>query len=726
MLVTPRKLISFLTVIAAALLILAASGLRPPTANTPRDIETALLSDPVDGTATGSVRPAIEASFTVPQTIAALETGVSGSAPDFAVTAEPQPAIDFPRGSDQFQTAFAVLTGGGSPAEAYELAKALPDDAERRTIQWAAIYYGDGNVDYGSVIRFSAEAPAFTDTDIFKTRLEQALMRAGAAGPEVIRVLGGAMPNTIGAQIALALAYVADGQKERAAEIARQIWTSEFLTKAEEDRVHKKLGELLTVEDHWARAVHLMMHDRAKGAERLLPFFTEAQKSLVVARNAVSRNAKNAKKLLDAVDPSMQDHPVFLFSRAQRARQFELWQDAVDWLDKAKGNVPDAAEFWYERRALTRQLLAHKDYKLAYRAAAGYTEGPDGRLVEAHFHAGWIALAFLDDPAAARGHFEKMRDNSTLPDSVTQANYWLGRARLALGDKLGANEAFAAAARFRTVYYGLLARAELQLDGPLLMDLPDETVSFTTFMSNDVVKAVRLLAGNGKPEWGIPLLRSFAFGVDDPGQLSLAAQLADDLEQPSLAIKIAEDADKRGMPLDHIAFPKDRLPVTEVAEIDPAAIYAVTRQESHFEIDAISSAGARGFMQLMPGTAKETAQKLGLKYSKSRLTTDGAYNALLGSTYLAAQLKRYDGSMILAAAAYNAGPGNANKWIKAFGDPRDPDVDPIIWVEQIPLQETRTYVKRVMGNYLVYRAMLGDEELDPRQALRQIPATGEW
>jgi soluble lytic murein transglycosylase len=716
MLVAPRELHSLLTGVTIALLIVAASGLGPATVSS-NTTTAAVAPEPLDSISTGSVGPAVEASFTVP-TLAALTTGVSGPAPDLSV---PAAAIEFPKGSAEFQAALAELTGGGSPVKAYELAKALPDVAERRTVQWAAIYYGEGKIDYESVIRFSAEAPAFSDTSVFKTRLEQALTRADAAGPEVIRVLGGAMPNTISAQIALALAYVANGQRERAAGIARQVWTSEFLTKAEEDRFYKKLGELLTPEDHWARAVHLMMHDRARASERLLPFLTDAQKSLVKARSAVSRNSKNAKKLLDEVDASMQEHPVYLFSRAQRARQFDLFTDAVAWLDRAKGDVPDAAEFWYERRALTRELLARGDYKLAYRAAAGYTEGPEGRLVEAHFHAGWIALAFLSDPGTARDHFETMRANSTLPESVTQANYWLGRAKLALGDKLGANEAFAVAARYRTIYYGLLARAELGLNGPLLKELPDEASALDAFEANEVVTAVRLLAGNGKPDWGVPLLRSFAFGLDDAGQLLLAAQLADDLDDPSLAIKIAEDADKRGLPLDLIAFPKHRLPVTQVADVDHAAIYAITRQESHFQIDAISSAGARGFMQLMPGTAKETARMLGLEYSKSRLTTDGEYNALLGSTYLAAQLERYDGSLLLAAAAYNAGPGNANKWIKAFGDPRDEAVDPVTWIEQIPLQETRTYVKRVLGNYLVYRARLGSEELSARDALRRIP-----
>ena len=127
-------------------------------------------------------------------------------------------------------------------------------------------------------------------------------------------------------------------------------------------------------------------------------------------------------------------------------------------------------------------------------------------------------------------------------------------------------------------------------------------------------------------------------------------------------------------------------------------------------------------MQLMPATAEETAGKLGVAYSKSKLTTDAEYNTLLGSTYLKAQLERFDGSLVLAAAAYNAGGGNARKWIKAFGDPRSEAVDPVVWVELIPVQETRTYVKRVLGNYLVYRARLGKDDLSIESALRKIPS----
>lgn len=649
--------------------------------------------------------PAVEASLVDPLTTGSIESQTPASAA---------------AASSKFTQALDLLAEGKQP-EAYELARGLTDAVERRAAQWAAIYYGNGEVPAASVQRFIADAPDFAKGAVFRTRLEQALIREKADGPTLIKQLGGAMPNTLAAQIALAEAYLADSQRDRATRIARAIWTENFLDKTTEANVLDKLGNLIDRDAHWARAIHLMMHDRASGVERLMQYMTPAQKSLAVARNAVSRNAKDAKKLLDAVDPSMRGNSVYQFSRAQRARQFELWDDAINWLDKAKGIPPDAEEFWYERRALARQLLAVGEVKRAYRAADGYREGPEGRLVEAHFHAGWIALAFLKDAKAAAPHFEEMTKHSTLPDSVTQANYWLGRARQALGDETGAKAAFSKAAAFGTIYYGQLARSALGETSTELRDMPAWKQAEAGFESRELVRAVRALADNGHKELAVPLLRSFADGFTDGADLLLAARLAQALEAHHLAIAIADTAEKRGVPLDLFNFPKDGLPSTKLASMDHAAIYAITRQESRFQVDAISSAGARGLMQLMPATAKETAGKLGVKYSASRLTSDAEYNALLGSTYLKAQLERFDGSLLLAAAAYNAGAGNARKWVKTFGDPRSDAIDPVVWVELIPVQETRTYVKRVLGNYLVYRARLGKDDLSIGDALRKIP-----
>jgi soluble lytic murein transglycosylase len=606
-------------------------------------------------------------------------------------------------------------------AGAYQAARGLSDDTERRAIQWAAIYYGNGDVPSGSVERFIKDAPGFAKSGVIKTRLEQALTKEDAGPDALIGALAGAMPNTFDAQIALAQAYVAKGETARAAKIARSIWVENFLDRATEDTVLTKLGNLLTRADHWDRAEHLMMNDRAAAVERLLGFMTPAQKTLALARNAVSRNDKNAKKLLDAVDPSMRDNVVYLFSRAQRARQFELWDDATAFLNKVGGKSIDADLVWNERRLLIRQLLGIGQVKKAYAAALSYKNGPEGRMVEAHFHAGWIALSFLKDAKAAVPQFEAMAKLSSLPDSVTQANFWLGRARAAAGDKKGAATAWQAAARFSTLYYGQLARSALGLKPVELREMPAWKPAEPVFEAREIVKAVRLLADGGEKELAVPLLRSLLPDLKDGPELLLAARLAQSLDAHHLAITIADTAERRGTPLDLFNFPKDGLPSAQLAEMDVAAIYAIARQESRFQVDAVSSAGARGLMQLMPATAKETAGKLGLSYSASKLTSDAAYNALLGSSYLKAQLQGFDNSLLLAAAAYNAGAGNAKKWMGTFGDPRTPSIDPVVWVELIPVQETRKYVQRVLGNYLVYRARLGHDELSPTEALRRIP-----
>jgi len=606
-------------------------------------------------------------------------------------------------------------------AGAYQAARGLSDDTERRAIQWAAIYYGDGDVPSGSVQRFMKDAPAFVKSSVIKSRLEQALTKENAGPDAVIAALAGEMPNTIDAQIALAEAYMAKGETARAAKIARSIWVENFLDRATEDRVLARLGKLLTRADHWDRAENLMMNDRASGVERLMGFMTPAQKSLAVARNAVSRDAKDAKKLLDAVDPSLRDNVVYLFSRAQRARQFELWDDATTYLNKVGGQSIEANLVWNERRLLIRQLLGRGEVKKAYAAASTYNNGPDGRMVEAHFHAGWIALSFLRDAKAAIPQFEAMAKLATLPDSVTQANYWLGRARAAAGDNAGAKSAWQTAAKFSTIYYGQLARTSLGLKPVQLREMPAWKPAEPVFEAREIVMAVRLLADGGEKELAVPLLRSLLPDLKEGSELLLAARLAQSLDAHHLAIVIADTAERRGTPLDLFNFPKDGLPRTQLAEVDMAAVYAIARQESRFQVDAVSSAGARGLMQLMPATAKETAGKLGLSYSPGKLTSDAAYNALLGSSYLKAQLQNFDNSLLLAAAAYNAGGGNARKWIGTFGDPRTDSIDPVVWVELIPMQETRKYVQRVLGNYLVYRARLGHDELSPTDALRRIP-----
>jgi soluble lytic murein transglycosylase len=140
---------------------------------------------------------------------------------------------------------------------------------------------------------------------------------------------------------------------------------------------------------------------------------------------------------------------------------------------------------------------------------------------------------------------------------------------------------------------------------------------------------------------------------------------------------------------------------------EQALLHAIVRQESNFDTAAISHAGARGLMQVMPGTAREVAKRLRVRYSPKKLTRDSGYNVRLGQAYLEQMINRFDGSYILAIVSYNAGPSAARRWVRQNGDPREPGVDVIDWVESIPYRETRNYVQRVIENLQVYRVRMG-------------------
>jgi soluble lytic murein transglycosylase len=194
-----------------------------------------------------------------------------------------------------------------------------------------------------------------------------------------------------------------------------------------------------------------------------------------------------------------------------------------------------------------------------------------------------------------------------------------------------------------------------------------------------------------------------------PAEHVLIARLATDLDRPDLAIAAAKEASYAGVTLLADGYPVTGVPAG--GPVERPLVLAMTRQESAFDHDAVSSAGARGMMQLMPATAKRMASLLQMPFSLPRLTTDVHYNLALGSEYLNGLLVDFSGSYVLAIASYNAGPARAHEWMQYFGDPRKADVDVVDWVESIPISETRNYVQRVLENLQIYRFRLGERAL---------------
>jgi soluble lytic murein transglycosylase len=342
----------------------------------------------------------------------------------------------------------------------------------------------------------------------------------------------------------------------------------------------------------------------------------------------------------------------------------------------------------------------------AYRLAASNFGTSGGDFAEAEWLAGYIALTEMDDPERAAQHFARFRDVVSTPISSGRAGYWLGFSLERAGRPEAAAEAYRYGALHQTSFYGQLAaeRAGLDPDGTIAGGADPAARPENTLAGSSAVEAAKLLIAAGQDGRATQFLQEAA--GDQPASVRAAfAQLAIDSGLMHVGVRIAKDAASDG-----IILPEQYYPLPDLAEEDwpvPTEFaLAVARQESELNPAAASHAGAQGLMQLMPATARHVADQLGLPYSPVRLVRDPDYNATLGTSYLASMMKRYDGSFMLAAAAYNAGPGRVDEWLAAYGDPRAADADPVLWIESIPFSETRNYVMRVLEGLHVYRARL--------------------
>ena len=290
--------------------------------------------------------------------------------------------------------------------------------------------------------------------------------------------------------------------------------------------------------------------------------------------------------------------------------------------------------------------------------------------------------------------------------SVSRAAYWQGRTAEASGAADQAKAFYEAAARHSSTYYGQLSRTRLGMaDLPVRMP-----AAIARGEDRDTsVRVVELLNSLDLKDLATSLAVDAARHLKDEAQLGALAKVVSSGRDPRATLMVGKLAGQRGFALDETAFPIFGVPLYEpLARSAPLqVVYAIARQESAFEAKAQSSAGAKGLMQMLPSTARRTAQNAGVSFDETRLINDAAFNAQLGAAHLGELIGEQRGSLILTFAAYNAGGRRVKEWIAAYGDPRDPSVDPVDWIERIPFTETRNYVQRVVENLEMYRARFG-------------------
>jgi soluble lytic murein transglycosylase len=629
--------------------------------------------------------------------VASLGMVAGGSA---RATAPPIPQAAFPPQTLHAEAVLDALNRGDF-ARAHAEAATIGDPILAKLVSWAEYRAPGSRASFGEIAQFLADNPEWPDSRTLRRNAETGI---GLSRPpaDVLAWFKTYPPLTGPGHIAQINAFEALGRTGEAQAAARAAWRNANFSERDEREFLSRYRKYLTRDDHAARLDRLIWDGRAFEAHRLLHLVSADVQALATARLALRRVEPGVDGLLRRVPAALQNDPGLLYERLRWRRIKGRDLEARDMLEHPPKHLGRPDLWWQERAIQVRRALSNGEASVAYRLASGNGLSRGAAFADAEFLSGWIALRFLDDDAAARKHFETLYANVTFPVSLARGAYWAGRAAEAQGDKDAARTWYTKAAAYPIAFYGQLARLRLD-DSPVADDPPVSVDEAKALASDELVHAARIVAHS--PDRS--LMRWFALRLVDraktPAEHRLVAALARHEGRPDVAVVATKASSRRGVILIDAAYPERPLPAG-ADRVERELALAVMRQESAFDSQAISPAGARGLMQLLGPTAKSVAKSLKLPFDAERLTRDPDYNVRLGTQYLGDLVDQFGGSYVLAIAAYNAGPARVRAWSRDGGDPRKGVLDVLDWMEMIPVSETRNYVQRVIENLEVYRA----------------------
>lgn len=513
------------------------------------------------------------------------------------------------------------------------------------------------------------------------------------------------------------------GQAQEATEAARRAWRGGVLPRADEDLLLALFGSSLTPADHEERIDKLLFNGDLESARRTLGFYAGPRKAAFDARLALHTQAPDAMSRVNALGAAANADPGLLVARANWLRNTSQPAAARALLAQPRtlASRPADVEKYYETLLVMARAAANdRQWTTAYQIASqidgAYPPGTDisarpygerDHYTSLAWLAGQTALYQLNRPADAMGMFERYGRAARSPQTQTKGFYWAGRAATQAGQTERATGYFEQAAAHPDQFYGQLGLERLGRLVPsptTIAAIAPSAAERAAFANRPIVQATRLLGQTGQREDQSLFVRALSEQLTTEADRALAGEFAREIARPDLGVWVARNARSDGASFyARSSFPE--VPIPPAYASQTTLNHAIMRQESSFDRAAVSHAGARGMMQLMPGTARETAGKLGLSYDMSRLTGDPQYNIMLGSKYFSDLMNRYGNYTPLAVAAYNAGPGNVSRWLREHGDPRTPQVDVVRWIEEIPFFETKNYVHRVLENAVVYDVM---------------------
>ena len=588
-----------------------------------------------------------------------------------------------------------------------------------RLIEWRRLLDKYSGATFAEICEFLNKFPDWPNRRISYARAERAI-DPRMDDRAVLDWFGDRAPVSDLGKIRLGEALITTGAVERGKALIREGWIDGSFEPDQEFAIIQRHGELFTPDIDRARLERLLWRDDTRAARRELARVPSDVQHMAEARLMLRTSPDSGQRLIADLPETLRSDPGIVFERAHLLRQQMNLGEIPQLLVRAPTHELaklSPSRWWGELNLAAREAIQTSSYSNAYAIVAhtGLTSGDGTEYSEAEFLAGWLALRFLNDPHAALVHFQNLAQAVSRPISRARANYWEGRAYEAQGNIASAWQHYRHAADAPETFYGQLALARITGEPQLRMHDPaiDASAIRNDYEHEALTRAIHILADLGAE----PMLRHFAVHdvvvYNDPRHVKLLAEDLVRMGFREIAVRVAKEASYSGTLLLSYSHPVIAVPSYSGPGLapDPALVLGIIRQETEFDPEAVSAAGARGIIQVMPAGARHTAKLAHLPYRPNDLTTNPTYDMKLGMTELAGALSDWGGSYILAVAAYNAGGTNVRRWLATYGDPRDGHVDPIDWIEEIPFGETRNYVQRVLENTEVYRSRLeGDDQ----------------
>lgn len=613
-------------------------------------------------------------------------------------------------------------------AKARTLAEELKDPLHKKALRWRLAQVKDVAYGFAELAEIYRGVKDWPGAQRIAERADDAIGN-GDAPETVLAWFKDAPPRGFKGWSAYIAALARGGKEPEARDAAKRAWSNVLMSPADEIAFQRRFAKYLAPEDDRLRIFRLLRERRTAQAQAIwaraiLPAEDKAAVALRIVMQSRTAAPHEIEPLVAKLPEAIRDEADFRFDQMSWNRRGDRFEAAGKLLEKGAIEDGDTRRWRMEGSRVVREIVDTGKHDDAYRAAAGLAAVSTGETwATMEFLAGWIALRKLNKPAEALAHFARLYEKSAAAITRGRGAYWAARATA--GDKAASQRWLVYAAGFPHVFYGQLAIAELGRDR---LALPaDEFVPEAVKKSlaeEDRARAGALFTALEDDESAHALLLDLAMDADTPVRWAAVADLAaNGAKRREIAVRAARRAAVRSVALFELGFPKLDLPSD--SKVEPALVFSIIRQESEFHLAAQSPVGARGLMQLMPATAREQARRLKVKFDLAKLTADESYNLRLGADFLHQLVGRYGGLYPLAAAAYNAGPGNLNKWLARYGDPRDGKVDLVDWIESIPFDETRNYVQRVLENLTIYRHRAGLKSLAPQPGALWRPPEGD-